>query len=264
MPLPPCLADADPVLRRWWQRVVREDLDDAFLATVLTLVEALRRTPAEAQRLGQKRLAGYHRAAALAPSTGQARSRLERKAAVIDALLRHAPAPLALPADEGPTPQTVVRRGAAAPITWLRDQGRLDDAEALAALRLRRVIEGLTRPLMARVSHLDGVPGAAEASGPGRVLDLLPGELALEHSRLYLPWAAEVNGWARRPPYRPLPLILDVVVYDRGLDAVRRRHHCSADTAFADLKAGLALYARRAGLGRFSPRRPLDAEGAVM
>lgn len=258
----PRLAQADPATRIWWEALAHEDVDEAFRAGLLTLREALVRDPAAGRRMADRRLAGLERASRGLPDSGLARARLARKAALVRALVHSlAGSPAQAGAAGGgwtsPTLRTE-RRQMQSPIARLWEAGVLDDAETAAAGCLRRVVEGLTRPLLTRARAPDALPGGGPAAA-GRILDLLPQEVAWEHARIYLPWTREVRGWTRRPPYRPLDLVLDVVVWDRGLDGARRRHHCSLPTARRDVKAALALYARHAGLARMDRDRSSEA-----
>ncbi len=246
---------ADPRTRAWWAAVLREDLDEAFSLNLLTLRDDLLRRRSGAVARARTRLEGLRKAAKALPAGGLARTRLERKAELVAALEGELDKGGMFSDDSGPTPETAVRRRNGDPIRSLYESGVLDDAEAQAAMRLRKVFESVAAPVMTRTSRWDGVPGAGHPSGSGQRTELLGAELAAEHAATYLPWTRTVAGWTRRGRYRPLDLILDVVVMELAIEPARRKHGCRASTAKADVKEALALYAKMVGLGRYGRLR---------
>jgi hypothetical protein len=230
-----------------------DDLDEAFLDNLGVLREALSCDPLEGLREIRRRLDGIKAMAKRLPADSPALCRLAAKAKALEALLaagKRTKGQGPLPGDRG-TPATRVRLSNHDPVAHLAEVGFLDDAHLAAAHRLRRVVEEVTRPVMARAPRLDGMHGMSRASGAGRVMDMMPGEIAVEHARHYLPWAREVGEWVRRGRYRPLDLVMDVVIMEVGLEVARRKHHCALETARLDVREALALYAKRLGLGRY-------------
>jgi hypothetical protein len=247
----PPLEGANARTQAWLNTLRGEDLDEAFLDNLLVLRETLRSRPAEGRREARRRLEGLAAMAARVPAGGATARRIGTKGRLIQDLLDEKWGRAEMPVQDAGTAETRVRRQGGDPIARMLAAGRIDDAQAEAARRLRRVVEGIMRPVMAHSPRIDGVHGVSGASGAGRLVDLMPGELAWEHSRLYLPWSREVASWTRRGGYRPVDLVLDVVVMDLGLDAARRKHRCALDTAQRDLGDALTLYAKRAGVGRY-------------
>lgn len=134
-----------------------------------------------------------------------------------------------------PTMQAAERGRDHDPIRTLADRGVIDVFEQRAATEIRTVYEGVTKPLSMRGSSLE-----PRTSG-GRINDLpVSWRVANDYHRAFKPWIDLV-----RERGIPLPLVFDVVLYDKPIRKVREAYRMSHKSVIGHLKAALALYPKK-------------------
>lgn len=141
-------------------------------------------------------------------------------------------------ADEGPTPETLVRPSRIAPIPELYQNGHIDRGHVAAALEISRIVEQITSAVSARA-------GAVVSMGRGSVQmrEFIPAQIRELWAQRYVPWTVDQRLF-QGAGTRHLALCLDVVVYGASVGSARAKHRIGYQRAVTMIREGLADYGK--------------------
>lgn len=249
-----------PILKMSAIKVEHDDRYRLFRSRVTTLVTMIVNAKPDSAATVERDLE-YYRAQGIAlakdaslkearGSTEAAQSARERAdlalamAVQLEKLMRdHAMLINPLREERGGTPETEARPARRDPIMSLWMDGRIEYAQVSAARTIAWVYESVTRGAMAGSPSY--VSGAGRAPpGSARPVGDLSYAAAIEHARIYLPWAAQ---FSQATPKRPacLAALLNVIVHGISIYAGARQARMSWHRFFDILDHALADYDMR-------------------